>query len=117
MYRRDGATVTAQVFFTSFFTTVFAFAWLLVTGQLAPSIRFVMEHRGVGLDILLLNVASTVAHPGLGDTIKSYSAVILASRDDLPPIHQRSDQLLHLQLSAQRRAVVRDPLDPRPAAR
>ena len=79
MYRRDGVTVTAQVFFTSFFTTVFAFAWLLVTGQLAPSIRFVMEHRGVGLDILLLNVASTVAQFSIAYTIKSYSAVILAS--------------------------------------
>ena len=71
MYRRDGVTVTAQVFFTSFFTTVFAFAWLLVTGQLAPSIRFVMEHRGVGLDILLLNVASTVAQFSIAYTIKS----------------------------------------------
>ena len=79
MYRRDGVTVTAQVFFTSFFTTIFAFAWLLVTGQLAPSIRFVMEHRGVGLDILLLNVASTVAQFSIAYTIKSYSAVILAS--------------------------------------
>ena len=79
MYRQDGVTVTAQVFFTSFFTTIFAFVWLLVTAQLAPSIRFVMEHTAIGLDMLLLNVASTVAQFSIAYTIKSYSAVVLAS--------------------------------------
>jgi adenosine 3'-phospho 5'-phosphosulfate transporter B2 len=79
MYRRDGVTVTAQVFFTSFFTTVFGFAWLVITDQLSPSIRFVHDHPAIVGDILLLSCASTVAQFSIAYTIKSYSAVILAS--------------------------------------
>ena len=79
MYRRDGVTVTAQVFFTSFFTTVFGFVWLVVTDQLSPSVRFVLDHPAIGGDILLLSCASTVAQFSIAYTIKSYSAVILAS--------------------------------------
>lgn len=79
MFRRDKSTVVSQILYTSFFTTIFAFLWLLFTGQLRASLEFVTVHAAVRGDILILSASSTVAQFAIAYTIYSYSAVILAS--------------------------------------
>lgn len=79
MYRRDNVTATAQVFFTSIFTTIFSFIWIVFTGQMNAAMEFIFQHPTAAGDILLLSIASTVAQFSIAYTIRSYSAVILAS--------------------------------------
>jgi len=79
MYRRHNVTATAQVFFTSTFTTMFSFIWIVFTGQMNAAVEFIFQHPTAAGDILLLSVASTVAQFSIAYTIRSYSAVVLAS--------------------------------------
>lgn len=79
MFRRDKSTVVSQILYTSFFTTIFAFIWLALTGQLRKSLEFVTDHAAARGDILILSASSTVAQFSIAYTIYSYSAVVLAS--------------------------------------
>ena len=79
MFRRDKSTVVSQILYTSFFTTIFSFMWLLFTGQLTKSLEFMTTHAAVRGDVLILSASSTVAQFSIAYTIYSYSAVVLAS--------------------------------------
>ncbi|KAJ9514062.1 hypothetical protein QJQ45_021155 [Haematococcus lacustris] len=72
-------SICEQVLYTTAFSSLFSFAWALSTGQLLPSLAFVLRHPDALTYILALSASSAVVQLIISYTIKQYGAVVFAT--------------------------------------
>lgn len=79
MFRQYNMGICDQVLYTTIFSTGLSFTAAVASGQLVPSIVFVVRHPEATWWILALSVASAVVQLVISFTIKRFGAVVFAT--------------------------------------
>lgn len=79
MFRQYSMGICDQVLYTTMFSTALSFTAALATGQLLPSVDFVMRHTEALWWIVALSASSAVVQLVISFTIKRFGAVVFAT--------------------------------------